>query len=246
MDKTQEQKIKDEYIADAALEAKIREDKVKAYKVKDIYMEEAARGTRMLYERGFSPDGDNGDVSVKDPETGYVYISASPVPVDYRNLGEYRASDMCVVDLDGNRITTWSRPTIEMPMHIAILKARPDANAVVHTHGDWSSVFSISGKNIPLTLAEHYAHLGPGEVVCADYGKAGSFELAEVIVKAMGKNNAALMRNHGAVVVGRTLDEAFTNAQFLESIAQKTLFALLLGGLTPMKPEDVLDDWMYS
>jgi len=245
MDKAQEKKIKDLYIQEAKLENKIFADKAKAHKVKDIYMEEAARGTRMLYERGFSPDGDNGDVSVRDPETGYIYISASPVPVDYRNLGEYRASDMCVVDIDGNRITTWSRPTIEMPMHIAILKARPDANAVVHTHGDWSSVFSITGKNIPLVLAEHYAHLGPGEIICAEYGKAGSFELAEYIVNAMGKNNAALMRNHGAVVVGKTLDQAFTNAQFLESIAQKTLFSLLLGGLTPMKPDEVLDDWMY-
>lgn len=242
MDKSQEQKIIDQYQQDAALEAKIKEEKAKACKVKDIYMEEAARGTRMLYERGFSPDGDSGDVSVRDPETGYIYISGSPVPVDYRNLGEYRDSDMAVVDLDGNRITTWSRPTIEMPMHIAILRARPDVNAVVHTHADWSSVFAITGKSIPMVLAEHYAHLGPGDVLCSDYGRAGSFELAESVVKAMGKNSAALMRNHGAVVVGKTLDEAFCNARFLESIAKKVLLSMLLGGPNLIKPDGLLAD----
>lgn len=242
MDNSQVQKVIEQYRQDAELEAKIKEEKEKAHKIKDIYMEEAARGTRMLYERGFSPDGDNGDVSVRDPETGYIYISASPVPVDYRNLGEYRASDMAVVDLNGNRITTWSRPTIEMPTHIAILRARPDINAVVHTHADWSSVFAITGKNIPMVLVEHYAHLGPGDIVCAEYGKAGSFELAENVAKAMGNNNAALIRNHGAVVVGKTLDEAFCNATFLESIAKKVLFSMLLGGPDLIKPDDVLED----
>jgi L-fuculose-phosphate aldolase len=244
MDKVQEEKIKDLYRADAAREAKMKMDKIKEVKIKDLYREEAARGTRMLFEMGFSPSGDSGDVSVRDPETGYIYITGHPVGLNYKNLGEYRASDMVIVDIEGNRITTWSRPTCEMPMHLAILKARPDVNAVVHTHAQWSSVFAISGKNIPLVLAEQYAHLGPDEIVCAEYGKVGSFELGELIVKAMGRNNAALMRNHGAVVVGRNLDEAYTNAVFLESIAQKTLFSMLLGGLTPVKPEDILDDWL--
>lgn len=170
--------------------------------IKDLYREEAARGTRMLYELGFSPSGDNGDISVRDPETGLVYISASPIEIGYKNLGEYHACDMAVVDMEGNRMTTWSRPTIEMPMHLAILRARPDVNAVVHTHAAWSSVFAICGKNIPFVLAEQYAHLGAGEVVCAGYGKAGSDELGEEIVSALGKNNAVLMRNHGAVTVG--------------------------------------------
>lgn len=91
--------------------------------IKDLYREEAARGTRMLYELGFSPSGDNGDISVRDPETGLVYISASPIEIGYKNLGEYHACDMAVVDMEGNRMTTWSRPTIEVPMHLAILRA---------------------------------------------------------------------------------------------------------------------------
>lgn len=228
----------------AAKEAAYRKEQEAIPGVKDMYREEAARGTRMLYELGFSPSGDNGDVSVRDPETGYVYISASPIEIGYKNLGEYHACDMAVVDIEGNRITTWSRPTIEMPMHLAILKARPDINAVVHTHADWSSVFAICGKNIPLVLAEQFAHIGPDEIVCAGYGGAGSQVLAEEIVKAMGRNNAAIMRNHGAVTVGKTIDEAFSRAAFLESIAKKALFAQLLGGMQVVKPEDVNDEWI--
>lgn len=228
----------------AAKEVQYMEEQKKLQGVKDMYREEAARGTRMLYELGFSPAGDNGDVSVRDPETGYVYISASPIEIGYKNLGEYHACDMAVVDMDGNRITTWSRPTIEMPMHLAILAARPDVNAVVHTHADWSSVFAICGKDIPLVLAEQFAHLGPDPIKCADYGSAGSAQLGETIVAALGRNNAAIMRNHGAVAVGKSIDEAFTRATFLESVAKKAFYAMMLGDIHVLRPEDVNDDWM--
>ncbi len=214
-------------------------------KIKQLYQEEAARGTRKLFLDGYSPAGDCGDVSVRDPETGYVYVSGSPAAIDYLNLGEYHACDMAIVDIDGNRISTWSRPTCELPMHLAILRARPEVNAVVHTHAMWSSVYCICGKSIPLVLAEQYVHLG-GEVECAEYGPVGSQKLADLVVKALGSKNAAMISNHGAVAVGATLDEAYTRAAFLECVAQKALMATFLGGVRTVKPEDILDESLMS
>ena len=209
-------------------------------KIKHLFQEEAARGTRKLYEDGFSPSGDAGDVSVRDTETGYIYISGSPPEIQYLNLGEYHACDMAIVDIDGNRITTWGRPTCELPMHLAIFRARPDVNAIVHTHAMWSSAYCISGKSIPLVLAEQYVHLG-GEVKCADYAPVASKDLGEFVVSALENKNAALMRNHGAVTVGATLDEAFIRAAFLECVAQKAFVATLLGDVKTIKPEEVFD-----
>lgn len=201
--------------------------------VKLMYKDEAARGTRMLYELGFSPCDTNGDVSIRDPETGYVYISGSPKqrPNMYRNLGEFRASDMAVMDLDGNYIVPWADATCEAPMHLAIYRLRPDINAVVHTHAIWSSAWALSGKNIPLVLPEQQVHLG-GEVVCADFGASGSDSLGDNIANSIGKDKyAALLRNHGAVAIGADLDEAYGNALFLEAVAQKAWLAKQLGEL---------------
>lgn len=212
--------------------------------VKLHFKEEAARGTRMLFELGFSPSGDAGDVSVRDPETGYVYISGSPRmrPDVYRNLGEYRASDMAVVDLDGNLIVPWASATVEAPMHLAIYRARPEVNAVVHTHPIWSSAYCICGKNIPLVLPEQQVHLG-GEVVCADYGLVGTDDLGSSIVDALGKDkNAAMMANHGSVTTGRDLDEAFNNAIFLEAVAQKAWLAQMLGGINVISLDNMFGE----
>lgn len=211
--------------------------------VKLMYKDEAARGTRMLFEEGFSPCDTNGDVSIRDPETGYVYISGSPKmrPNMYRNLGEFRAVDMAVIDLDCNYIVPWADATIEAPMHTAILKMRPEINAVVHTHATWSSAWAVSGKNIPLILPEQMGHLG-GEIECIEYSKAGSPELCENICAALGKTKfAAIMRNHGAVAIGRDLEEAYANARFLEQIARKAFLASKLGEMRILSPEECFE-----
>ncbi len=211
--------------------------------VKLMYKDEAARGTRMLYELGFSPCDTNGDVSIRDPETGYVYISGSPKmrPNFYRNLGQYNAHDMAVMDLDGNYIVPWSGATCEAPMHLAIYKLRPDINAVVHTHAIWSSAWAVSGKNIPLILPEQQVHLG-GEVLCADFGASGSDSLGDNIAYCIGKDKyAALLRNHGAVAIGADLEEAYANARFLEAVAQKAWLASQLGGMKILDPDHMFD-----
>jgi L-fuculose-phosphate aldolase len=70
-------------------------------------------------------------------------------------------------------------------MHLLIYKTRRNVNAIVHSHAVWSSAFAVTGRSIPLVLAEQSLRLG-GEVRCADYGRVGSDELADNIVKALG------------------------------------------------------------
>ena len=127
-------------------------------------------------------------------------------------------------------------------MHLAIYRARPDVNAIVHSHAIWSSAFAVTGKNIPLILAEQSLRLG-GEVVCAAYGKVGSEEIAKNIVAALGKHKmAALMQNHGAVALGVTLEEAFIASDFLEKGAQVAILGGTLGPLIVRKPDEILDE----
>lgn len=204
----------------------------------------AAAG-KIFYENGWTPGEDSGDISIRDTETGYIYVFPRPcakVPV-IRNWGMITENDIAVVDPDGNYVEdTHVYATVELPMHLAVYKARKDINAIVHSHAVWSSAFAITGQNIPPVLAEQSLFLG-GETVCAAYGKVGSWELANNMVKALGeKGMAALLRNHGAISCGGDLETALSYQSFLEKGAQTVVMAKLLGELIEVAPEDVLDD----
>jgi len=206
--------------------------------------EEVARATRLFWEKDLSPGQDSGDTSLRDPETGFIYICPRPKPGVLRipNWGMIEPKHIVVIDIKGNvQDDSGLEPTVESPMHLAIYKARPDVNAIVHSHAVWSSAYAVTGKNIPLILAEQSLRLG-GEVLCAGYGKVGSDELAANIVKALGKNKyAALMMNHGAVCLGGTFEEAFIVSDFLEKGAKVALLGTILGPLITREAGDILD-----
>ena len=213
--------------------------------IKQDLKEDVAAATRLFWEKGLTPGRDAGDISVRDVETGLIYICPRPKPNVLRipNWGMIKAEHMVVVNMEGTVVEdSGLLPTVEAPMHLAIYRARPDVNAIVHSHAIWSSAFAVTGKNIPLILAEQSLRLG-GEVVCAAYGKVGSEEIAKNIVAALGKNKmAALMQNHGAVALGVTLEEAFIASDFLEKGAQVAILGGTLGQLIVRKPDEILDE----
>ena len=83
-----------------------------------------------------------------------------------------------------------------------------------------------------------------GEVVCAEYGKVGSQLLADNIVRALGdKKKAALLRNHGAVAIGKTMREAFTVSDYMEKIAKVAMYAKAMGSRpVSLDVEDIKDE----
>jgi L-ribulose-5-phosphate 4-epimerase len=213
--------------------------------IKQGLKEDVAAATRLFWEKGLTPGRDAGDISVRDVETGLIYICPRPKPNVLRipNWGMIKAEHMVVINLEGKVVEdSGLLPTVEAPMHLAIYRARPDVNAIVHSHAIWSSAFAVTGKNIPLILAEQSLRLG-GEVICAAYGKVGSEEIAKNIVAALGKHKmAALMQNHGAVALGVTLEEAFIASDFLEKGAQVAILGATLGPLIVRKPDEILDE----
>jgi L-fuculose-phosphate aldolase len=210
--------------------------------VKIEYKQIMAASAKRFYEKHLSPGFDSGDMSIRDMDTGYIYIYPNPKQnfVLY-NWAELKPENIAVVDIDGNYIEKEYQATVELPMHLAIYKARPETQVILHSHPIWSSMFAASGKNIPLILAEQSLFLG-GEIICAEYGLVGSKDLGEKIVKALGaKKNAALMRNHGSVVIGKSIEEVFSRSDFLEHGAQVAVFCQLLGGPIEVAPDNILD-----
>lgn len=179
--------------------------------------------------------GSSGNVSARitgsDPPL--LAVTASSVPYD-----RFALDDVLVVDFDVEPVVGDGVPSSESLTHLAIYAARPDVGAVIHTHSVYASAFAAAGRPIAPVLDEQAVVLG-GAVEVAEYGAPASEELAERAVGALGDRAAVLLRNHGAVGVGRTLDEALAAVTLTERVAQVQLLAALLGGAGEL-PADVV------
>ena len=108
----------------------------------------------------------------------------------------------------------------------------PISAAVVHTHSLFASVAAVAGMEIPPILDEMATTL-VAPVRVSEYGFPGSAELADKVALALGDRAAALIRNHGAVGVGGSPQEALEVCTLLERAAQIFVYASLLGKATP-------------
>jgi L-fuculose-phosphate aldolase len=136
-----------------------------------------------------------------------------------------------VVALDGDGAVVAGerrRPTSEWRLHAAVLAARADASAVVHTHSPEATAVACLRRSLP---AVHYvvAWTGTSSVPCADYATYGSAELAANVVAALGGGGACLMANHGLLTVAATLDQAVALAADVEWLAHVHRLAVAQG-----------------
>ncbi len=139
------------------------------------------------------------------------------------------AADMVEVDLAGRRRRGRRNPTSELDLHLRILRCRPDVGAVVHAHPPTATGFAVAGEGIPANvLPELIFQVGPVAVV--PYGTPGTPELGDRVEPHIGRHDALLLAHHGAVTVGRTLDQAWIRMESLEHGARIILIARLLTG----------------
>jgi len=179
---------------------------------------EQARKEIADFGRKMSADGlskgTSGNLSIYDPESGYMAVS--PSGVGYFETGP---EDVVVMTLDGKIIEGNRKPSSEHDLHAIFYKNKPDARAVVHTHSNYCTTFAC--LNMPLK-AVHYVigTAGVAEVPCAKYATFGSPELADNAIKVCGKSKAVLLANHGLVTCGPSLAKAFSLAVNMEFVAE--------------------------
>jgi L-fuculose-phosphate aldolase len=180
-----------------------------------------------------------GNISARDADTGLVYLT--PSAMSYEVI---REDDVVVANIDGTIVEGRRRPTVEFGLHLGIYRARPEINAVVHTHPVYSQIFGVLREAIPALIDEAAQVLG-GEVRCARYELPGTPELAAACVEALGKKAfACLLANHGAVSIGVDMDAAFRAAAVLEMTAQIYALARAIG--KPFLLEQSQIDYMHD
>jgi L-fuculose-phosphate aldolase len=163
--------------------------------------------------------GSQGNVSARSSDHTLI----TPTGVRVENLAP---STIVEIDAAGNVLGDGT-PSAETSTHLALYEARPDAHAIVHTHGPWSVAWSFGRAELALDTEDLEAYAG-GQIRVAPHHPSGSDALAEAVVAALGSaRHVVLMERHGLVAVGGNLAEAFDRALVIERLAQVAW--LLLG-----------------
>ena len=168
--------------------------------------------------------GTSGNVSVRAGTGKKAGLLITPSGVPYDDLTPGRIVWM---NLDGRFEGDW-QPSSEWRFHCDILRARPDLNAVVHTHATHATALACHGRGIP---PFHYmvAAAGGPDIRCAPYATFGTAELSAHAVEALEGRRACLLANHGLIACGHTLEKALALAVEVEALAGMYLGALQLG-----------------
>ena len=168
------------------------------------------------------------------------YMVVTPSGMPYETL---KPEDMVIVNMHDLTYEGELKPSVETPMHARILLERPEVNAAVHTHSTYALVMACAHKPIPPICDDQVQILG-GEVRVARYTLPGTGEMADAVLEALQGRMGALIANHGAVTLGRTLDEAMVAATVLEKSAQVYVGTQAVGGGVELSQEDIA--FMYD
>jgi ribulose-5-phosphate 4-epimerase/fuculose-1-phosphate aldolase len=173
----------------------------------------------------------HGHISMRDGEIVYINDrSSSRITTRPEQIAVVRLSDGGAV---GDR-----EPPSETPLHVAVYRARPDVRSVAHFHPRYATALAVAGR--PLIAASNAGAWFGGTVpVYEDPELIRTAALGEAVARDLGRARAALMRGHGAVVIGEDVPECVTAALFLEESAERLWLAYAIGEPREYSPDEI-------
>lgn len=180
-----------------------------------------------------------GTVCARDPQTEYVVVT--PSGLDYTRL---TPDDMIVTDMDINLVEGKFRPSVALNLWISFMRARPELNAVVHTHSPYATAFSVVHELIPV-ITETMADWFGQPVPVTRYLSVEDPEFPTLPVAVMGTGYAVLLGNHGPITVGKTLEHALERAVTLEEAARTYSIARAIGAPVALEQEQARASFDY-
>ncbi len=176
--------------------------------------------------------GTSGNIAMRDERDGVIAITPSGIAYDGMT-----PEQISIVDPDGKWIDGPYKPSSEVPMHTAVMGARPDVMATVHTHSMYATIMSMGGAGDLMPLTPPHCEFTPVHTV--PFGLPGSPEVARMVVDALGADGrACLLKNHGLFTCGKTMAAAMEATVYVEELAETTYLAKLLGVYEPLPAED--------
>jgi 3-dehydro-4-phosphotetronate decarboxylase len=196
----------------------------------DATSSEIVAAARSLFSRSLT-HGSTGNISVRTGDRILITPTGS-------SLGTVTEADLSEIDLDGEHVGG-AKPSKEAFLHAAMLRARPDDRAVVHTHSLYAAAVScldgLDESNAIPPLTAYFA-MRIGTLPLLPYHAPGDGSLRDLAEATARDHGALLLSNHGPVVAGPTLSAAMDAVEELEATAH--MFLLLQGMRTrPLSAE---------
>lgn len=182
--------------------------------VLDQKLSDAVWTARSLFDRG-KTSGSSANMSFCHKDR--IYISATG-----SCFGTMKKEDFAVLSMDGT-VLSEKKPSKEWPLHLALYEKSSETGAVIHTHSTFSVLWSfVPAKNDQDCIPDHtpYLKMKLGTVGLIPYEKPGSEALFQAFRERVGASNGFLLKNHGPVVPGKTVMDAFFRLEELEESAR--------------------------
>jgi L-fuculose-phosphate aldolase len=184
-----------------------------------------------IYKNGMTTTS-GGNVSIIDDQ-GDIWVTPSGI-----DKGALVPEDINCIKADGT-ILGKHKPSSEFPFHSAIYKIRPELKAIIHAHPPALVSFSIA-RVIPDTNVIPQAKYVCGPIGFAPYAIPGSEELGENIAAVFAESyNAVIMENHGTVVGGTDMKDAYQRFETLEFCARAIINAKTIGEVKTLTDEQI-------
>ncbi|MBX5490732.1 MAG: class II aldolase/adducin family protein [Chloroflexi bacterium] len=176
-------------------------------------------GCQILSEQGLVEGF--GHLSARLPD-GHILMTPR------KALGLVQPDELVTLDLEGG-VIRGTRPALEVAMHLAVYRARPEVRAIARTHSRACAVLGVLGW--PVRAVHGFGcHLGPLVPVYPEVGLIHDRAAGEAVVAALGQHEALLLRGNGTLVTAPSLVDAVVRAIWLEEAAAIQLAARAAGG----------------
>lgn len=186
---------------------------------------------RRIYQRAFVAAND-GNISARLSEDR---VLCTPTGVSKGFLTE---DMLAICDMDGNQVSGPMKISSEIRMHLDAYRQRCDIAAVVHAHPPTATGFAVAGLDLTeCVLPEVIVLLGG--IPLASYGTPGGPDIFEPMRPLVAKYDAILMANHGAVTLGKSVQDAHFKMETVEHFARIALVSRQLGGTNTLDPTQV-------
>lgn len=163
-------------------------------------------------------------------------IAVTPSGLDYENM---TTDDICIVDIDGKPIEGHRRPTSDLDAILHIFRKMPWVNTTIHTHQPYATALGLVTDVFPACLVSQIDALR-GDVPVAPFTPSSDKGMGILVEEYANGSLAVILRGHGVMAFGPTLQVALYAAAYLEEAAQTYLAALSTGrSVEPLPPEMV-------
>ncbi len=178
-----------------------------------------------------------GHVSIRLPDQpNLFFMKAHSIGLD-----EITMDNILTIDLDGNVVAGTARRHSEVFIHTEIYRARPEIQSIIHTHPDYTVAFSASGRPMKALSQPSSIFVGQMGMYEDTINLIRDAGMGVGVAKALGPEHlVVLLRNHGAVVCGASVEESIIRGLMLENACRIQMIIEAAGPIGPeFPPEDV-------